>query len=79
LGERRGVELALNGGEDYELLFAAPAKVKMPKKLAGVEISRIGRLTRWGRSGPAVTLLWADGGREALQPGGWEHFAARAQ
>jgi thiamine-monophosphate kinase len=79
LGERRGVELALNGGEDYELLFAASTSVKVPRRLAGVEITRIGRLTRRRRSGPTVTLQRVDGGREALQAGGWEHFAGKAR
>jgi thiamine-monophosphate kinase len=79
LGEQRGIELALNGGEDYELLFAAPVSVKIPRKLAGVEITRIGRLIRRRRSGSAVTLLRADGRSEALRPGGWEHFSGRAR
>lgn len=64
------LELALHGGEDYELLFAAPAKVQMPRSVAGVRVTRIGRLV----SGSAVSLVDADGRRRALQPGGWEHF-----
>ena len=67
----RALELALNGGEDYELLFSAGADVKVPRSLAGVAITRIGRLVR-GK--PAVTLVRADGRRERLEAGGWEHF-----
>ncbi len=74
LGVRRGVEMALDGGEDYELLFAAPASVKIPKRLAGVEITRIGRLVQRGRGGVAITLVRADGTREPLLARGWEHF-----
>ena len=66
----RGLEFALNGGEDYELLFSAAAGVKVPRSLAGVAITRIGRLVR----GKAVTLVRADGRRERLEAGGWEHF-----
>ena len=67
------LELALHGGEDYELLFAAPAKVRMPRSLAGVRLTRIGRLVQ----GSEVSLVDADGGRRALKPGGWEHFSGR--
>jgi thiamine-monophosphate kinase len=70
LGVTRGLELALNGGEDYELLFAAGAGVKVPRNLAGVAITRIGRLVR----GNAVILVRANGRREGLEAGGWEHF-----
>jgi thiamine-monophosphate kinase len=66
----RALELALNGGEDYELLFSAGPGVKVPRQIAGVAITRIGRLVR-GRS---VTLVRADGRRERLEAGGWEHF-----
>ncbi len=70
LEKQRGIELALNGGEDYELLFAAQASVKMPRRLAGVEITQIGRLTRRRQGGPAVMLVRTDGEREALPAGG---------
>jgi thiamine-monophosphate kinase len=70
LGAAKGLELTLNGGEDYELLFSAAAAVKVPRSVAGVAITRIGRLVR----GTAVTLVRADGRRERLEPGGWEHF-----
>ena len=72
LGESRGLELALNGGEDYELLFAAPPGVRVPKRIGGVGITRIGRLRR--KRG--AVLAHADGRREALKAGGWEHFAS---
>jgi len=69
VGER-ALELALNGGEDYELLFSAGAGVKVPRSMAGVAITRIGRLVR----GRGVTLVRANGQRERLEAGGWEHF-----
>jgi thiamine-monophosphate kinase len=66
----QALNLALNGGEDYELLFAAPAGVGMPRSIAGVAVTRIGRLVRGG----AITLIDREGRRRALMPGGWEHF-----
>jgi thiamine-monophosphate kinase len=69
------LQLALNGGEDYELLFAAPPSVRMPRSIAGVPITRIGRLTR----GSAITLIDPAGRERPLKPGGWEHFAQKSQ
>jgi len=63
--------LALNGGEDYELLFAAPPTAKVPRSLAGVSITRIGRIVR----GSTISLLDEGGHSAPLPPGGWEHFA----
>jgi thiamine-monophosphate kinase len=67
------LQLALHGGEDYELLFAAPASVEMPRSLAGVKVTRIGRLV----PGNAVSLLDSQGRRTVLAAGGWEHFAGK--
>ncbi len=66
----RALSLALNGGEDYELLFAAPPAAKVPRTLAGVRVTRIGSLVR----GSSISLLDPTGRRLPLQPGGWEHF-----
>jgi thiamine-monophosphate kinase len=66
----RALEFALHGGEDYELLFAAPPATRVPRSLAGVRVTRIGSLVR-GRS---ISLLDPAGRRSPLQPGGWEHF-----
>jgi thiamine-monophosphate kinase len=67
------LRLALNGGEDYELLFAARAGVRVPRSIAGVGVTRVGRLVKGG----VVTLVDGAGRRRALKPDGWEHFAAR--
>jgi len=71
----RALDFALNGGEDYELLFAAPASVKMPRSVAGVPITRIGRLVR----GNAISLIHLTGRRQPLKPAGWEHFSTKAR
>jgi thiamine-monophosphate kinase len=67
------LDLALHGGEDYGLLFAAPPTAKIPRSIAGVPISRIGQLV----PGNAITLLDAAGRVDPLKPGGWEHFTRR--
>jgi thiamine-monophosphate kinase len=74
-GPDRAIDLAVDGGEDYELLFAAPARVKLPHSIAGVKITRIGQLIR----GAAVTMLDSAGRRRKLEPGGWEHFARKGK
>jgi len=65
---------ALNGGEDYELLFTAPATAHLPRSIAGVPITRIGRITPARAGHPAVTLLGTRGSKP-LAPHGWEHFS----
>lgn len=65
---------ALHGGEDYELLFSAPAEARMPSKIAGVAITAIGRMTR-RRRGKAMATIRTEQIVEPLAPRGWEHFA----
>jgi len=68
----RGAALyqALDGGEDYELLFTAPERQRVPRELGGVPITRIGRM----RKGRAGTVL-LDGA--PLAPRGYDHFQNR--
>jgi len=68
------LEQALSGGEDYELLFSAAHSARIPRKIAGVAVTRIGRMTRKRAGEPAVTLLTAQGA-QPLEPRGWEHFS----
>jgi thiamine-monophosphate kinase len=75
LGPDAALQSALHGGEDYELLFTAPASVSVPLSLAGVSITRIGSLTRRRSGSPLMRLLAPDGRRVELKPGGWEHFS----
>jgi len=65
---------ALHGGEDYELLFSAPESARVPKAIAGVPVTQIGRVLKRGGKRPAVTLKTAEGARP-LKPEGWQHFA----
>jgi thiamine monophosphate kinase len=69
VGKRRvGLEFALHGGDDYELLFTSAAAV--PAQVAGVRVTRIGRTTR----STGMRLVGADGQAQPLLAGGWEHF-----
>jgi thiamine-monophosphate kinase len=66
--------LALDGGEDYELLFTAPATARVPRSIAGVPITWIGRVMKARPGTPAVILLTPQGPRP-LEPQGWQHFS----
>ena len=68
------IEQALHGGEDYELLFTAWPGARVPRRIAGIPITRIGRMVRQRKGRPAVTIITADGS-QALAPRGWEHFS----
>jgi thiamine-monophosphate kinase len=64
------LDLVLNGGEDYELLFTVPPGKRVPRQVRGVALTEIGRITR----APGVLLTHPKGTASKLHPGGWEHF-----
>jgi len=74
----KALHAALHGGEDYELLFAASPSVRVPRRIAGVPITRIGLLKARNSRQPFITLIDANGGRRPLEPAGWEHFSSRS-
>ena len=66
------LQLALHGGEDFELLFTVRAEnvTRLPRRVDGVEISRVGEVTK---AGDGVRI--SEGSRIwDLNPGGWKHF-----
>jgi thiamine-monophosphate kinase len=67
------LELALHGGEDYELLFTAPRSKRIPSHIAGVPITMIGHVTRLKK---IFLMNQSEAGYLGLelQPQGWEHF-----
>jgi thiamine-monophosphate kinase len=77
-GARRGarnvdaVDLALNGGDDYELLFTVrPSKARqVPRAFQDVPLTAIGEITRER----ILTLVRTDGREQALPRGGWDPF-----
>jgi thiamine-monophosphate kinase len=69
-------ELAMSGGEDYELLAAMdPGSVEEAARRLdgrfGVRLTDIGEVT----GGPGVVAVDASGDERALEPKGWDHFA----
>lgn len=70
----RGLGLALGGGEDYELLFTAPAGVIAQVRAAvSCPVTLIGEITA-GESGE-ITLLNGRGNLVEPPQKGWEHFS----
>jgi thiamine-monophosphate kinase len=65
---------ALHGGEDYELLFTAPPTARLPRAIAGVPVTRIGRVLR-ARAGQPAMMLVSPQGTQPLDAHGWEHFS----
>ncbi|HLW85074.1 MAG TPA: thiamine-phosphate kinase [Candidatus Sulfotelmatobacter sp.] len=63
------LELALHGGEDYELLFTAPRNRRVPSRIAGLPITQIGHITR----GKKIFLI-KNNVNHQLEPHGWQHF-----
>lgn len=74
VGDRRQrLGHALHDGEDFELLFTAPADVAeriASSGLAGTAVTRIGRVLE----GDGEVRLLMDDGEEILDVGGYEHF-----
>jgi thiamine-monophosphate kinase len=76
--QKRGLDaldLALNGGEDYELLFTVPSwgASRLPGTVGGVPVTVIGEITRPTN----IQLVDSNGKSRRRQPGGWEPFRGR--
>ncbi|MFC1965548.1 thiamine-phosphate kinase [Chloroflexota bacterium] len=72
----RALELALSGGEDYELLFTAGAEViEKVKAVASCPITVIGEIT--ADNVGKITLVDATGNPVNLPKTGWDHFTGR--
>jgi thiamine-monophosphate kinase len=74
LTEGADLPLALHGGEDYELLFTAPASVKLPRRMAGIKVTEIGLVKKRSNYSSAIQILGENGIVRPLAPLGWEHF-----
>ncbi len=68
------LDLALHGGEDFELLFTARPRhaACLPRELEGVTVTRIGEL----RAQSAGLKLRVAGRTRTLRPAGFTHFRA---
>jgi thiamine-monophosphate kinase len=74
LDDRAQITALLHGGEDYELLFTAAPSARVPRSIAGVPITQIGRILAPRKNKPQMSIL-TGADRFELQPHGWEHFA----
>ncbi|HEV7905744.1 MAG TPA: thiamine-phosphate kinase [Pyrinomonadaceae bacterium] len=66
------LDLALHGGEDFELLFTTRPRIaaRLPKRLGGVPLTRIGEV----RAASEGIKLVRDGRAGILRPSGFDHF-----
>jgi thiamine-monophosphate kinase len=66
------LQLALHGGDDYELLFTIPRRSmsRIPKSFQGVRLTPIGEIT----GDHKVQLQREDGLEQPLVAGGWDPF-----
>lgn len=71
------LELALHGGEDYELLFTAPKRARVPRHIAGVRVTEIGEITNLSNYSAAIQILGENGKVRSLSQRGWQHFRKR--
>ncbi len=69
------LDQALHGGEDYELLFTASPNTAVPRRIAGIAVTRIGSVAKRRAGQPPVVLVGETGLRRPLSPGGWQHFS----
>jgi thiamine-monophosphate kinase len=72
VGAGEALKLALDGGEDFELLFTAGPRqaARLPREVGGVHVTRVGEVT--GERGKV--RLVRDGKARMFKPGGFEHF-----
>ena len=69
---RDPLQLALHGGDDYELLFSVPRRKvnRLPKSFSSVGLTPIGEITR----NRQLVLLDENGLASQLIPAGWDPF-----
>jgi len=71
---KQALELALAGGEDYELLFTAGAEImEKVKQAAACPVTVIGEIT----ANKGVTVVDGKGKPLKISKAGWEHFTSR--
>jgi thiamine-monophosphate kinase len=67
-----GLQVALNGGDDYELLFAVPREkaARIPRSFQDLLLTKIGEITR----GRAILRKDKNNRKLELAAGGWDPF-----
>jgi thiamine-monophosphate kinase len=75
IAKNASLDQALHGGEDYELLFTAPKRAKIPPRIAGIAVTEIGEIRNSGDYSSAIQILGDNGKVSPLPQRGWQHFA----
>jgi thiamine-monophosphate kinase len=70
------LQLALHGGEDYQLLFTVPRRKasSLPLKFQGRPLYHVGEV----EASRGMKLAMPQGNVHTLEPTGWDHFRKRA-
>jgi len=68
------LDLALHGGEDYELLFTTRKNTRVPASIAGIPVAEIGSILNRANYSSAIQILGENGTVRPLPQRGWEHF-----
>jgi thiamine-monophosphate kinase len=81
--EPRLLRTVLTGGDDYEILFTAPAAqaaaIAALSRALGVPVTAIGHMAAAAGDAPRVTVVDAAGHPVALDGEGWMHFGHTAR
>ena len=74
--DKTNLDLALHGGEDYELLFAVPPRKArlVPRRFRSVPLYWIGEVQQSRK----LQLIGNDGKARLLELRGWDHFQTKA-
>jgi thiamine-monophosphate kinase len=78
VGKNANIDLALHGGEDYELLFTAPKRANIPSRIAGIAVTEVGEIRNRTDYSSAIQILGDNGRVRPLPQRGWQHFAKRS-
>jgi thiamine-monophosphate kinase len=74
IARQASLALALHGGEDYELLFTAGPRSKIPSAIEGMRVTEIGTIHGTSDNRPQMQILGQNGALKSLKPLGWQHF-----
>ena len=73
------IDLALRGGEDYELLFTAPRNswdgIDAAARHIEAPVTAIGEIVADGSDPQGIELVGSDGTRRTASPGAFDHFS----
>jgi thiamine-monophosphate kinase len=72
LATSAALDFALNGGDDYELLFTVPSRRAraLTHPPGGIALTQVGEITQSRK----LVLIDSNGLKSSIKPRGWEHF-----